>query len=67
MLVIEEQEMTFTISVRKLTGRTPVEVNFPVPDGFNIQSAGSNRGAVAVNGQMLSYTDDVHVGDVGKD
>jgi glycosidase/fibronectin type 3 domain-containing protein len=55
----------FTITVRKLIGGTPVQVDFPLPKGFSLLGASSNRGAVAVNGEMVVYTDDIHVGDVG--
>lgn len=63
--ITQGQTITFTITVRKLIGGTPVQVNFPVPDGLSILSATSNRGAVGINGQLVTYTDDIHVGDVG--
>ena len=55
----------FTITVRKLIGGTPVQVDFPLPKGFSLLGTSSNRGAVAVNGEIVVYTDDIHVGDVG--
>ncbi len=64
-LIANGQEVTITITVRKLLGGTPVQVDFPVPNGFDIISATSNRGAVGVNGQLVTYTDDIHLGEVG--
>ena len=53
----------FTIEILKLSGGTPVTMEFPLADTFAIQSVSSNRGSVSFNGQIVTFSDDIHVGD----
>jgi hypothetical protein len=64
-LLIDGQTVTFTMTVRKLSGGTPVRAELPLSDGFEIESVSVNRGEAWAEGQIVVYLDDLHVGDVG--
>jgi hypothetical protein len=64
-LLIDGQTVTFTMTVRKLSGGTPVRAELPLSDGFEIESVSVNRGEAWAEGQIVVYLDDLHVGEVG--
>ncbi|MFN8529737.1 MAG: SdrD B-like domain-containing protein, partial [Anaerolineae bacterium] len=55
---------TLTITLSKLSGGTVVNLSSTLPAGFTIASVSSNRGTASFNGLTISFTDDMHVGDV---
>jgi hypothetical protein len=55
--------VVFIITIRKLSGGTPITMSFPISDNFAIQSVTANRGSAAYSGQSVTFNDDMHVGD----
>jgi hypothetical protein len=64
-LLIDGQTVAFTMTVRKLSGGTPVQAELPLSEGFEIESVSVNRGEAWAEGQIVVYLDDLHVGEVG--
>jgi predicted outer membrane repeat protein len=57
------ETVIFTIEILKLSGGTPVTMEFPLSNQFTIQSVTSNRGSASFSGQTVIFSDDIHVGD----
>ncbi len=55
--------VVFTITIRKLSGGTPMTMQFPISGNFAIESVAANRGAASYSGQTVTFVDDMHVGD----
>ncbi len=55
---------TITMTLSKLAGGTVVNASAALPAGFTINSVSSNRGTATYNGTTITFTDDMHVGDV---
>lgn len=55
--------ITLVIRVRKLTGGTPVTVEFPIPEGLIIEAVSSTRGTANMVEQMMIFDDELHVGE----